>query len=415
MSHGWNTTRPSRNREDRWLATVFSAAERRRIVARGESSNPWFSGRFIGRPEGSAHRYPYPSSRGSRTHRWLQSVAAPRLQSTDCCCYFLCMARKYRMLVERSNTSLSTFPRFPIVPNSGADVAWSVAFGYSPRALGSWWRGLEPMESGFRIRMGCGLLAGVLAILIGCMPSRQCAPPLSVTSRDWVDLSASPGAYARMDPGHVKQVLAQFSDEPAPPGGPRYEALVLSGGGMYGAYTAGVLVGWSTTGTRPKFDCVTGVSTGALIATLAFLGPEHDESLRTFATTVNAGRIYRTRQPISVLWSPSVASPEPLEKLINSVTDMNLLRAVAKGHAEGRRLFVGTTNLDARRLVVWDMGEIATRGDAEALTLFRKILLASCAIPGFFPPVSFDVEVDGKKYTELHVDGGASASLFLRL
>src|SRR5579859_1546831 len=100
MEHGSNTARPSRNGEDRWLATVFSAAERRRIVARSESSNPWFSGRFLGRPEGSVHRFTLPSSRGSRTHPWLQSVAAPRLQSTDCCSYFLCVARKYRTLVE---------------------------------------------------------------------------------------------------------------------------------------------------------------------------------------------------------------------------------------------------------------------------------------------------------------------------
>src|SRR5579859_2450635 len=111
------TARPSRNREDRWLATVFSAAERRRIVARGESSNPWFSGRFLGRPEGSAHRYPYPSSRGSRTHPWLQSVAAPRLQSTDCCCYFLCVARKYRMLVERIKNSVYSYPCLIRVPS----------------------------------------------------------------------------------------------------------------------------------------------------------------------------------------------------------------------------------------------------------------------------------------------------------
>ncbi len=190
---------------------------------------------------------------------------------------------------------------------------------------------------------------------------------------------------------------------------------VLSGGGMYGAFTAGVLCGWTKTGSRPQFDCVTGVSTGALIAILAFLGPDYDDKLRTFATTTNSDRIFSRRRPLSILWENSLASPEPLQQLIDGVVDRNLLRAIAKAHVEGRRLFIGTTNLDTRRPVVWDMGEIAMRGDDEALALFRKVLLASCSIPGFFPPVSFDVEVDGKKYSELHVDGGATASLFLRL
>ena len=272
------------------------------------------------------------------------------------------------------------------------------------------------MAFGFSIRTWHRLACVVLIAATGCStPLRHCTPPPTVTAREWNDLSAPPGAYARMDPGHVKQVMAQFADDPPRPYGPRYDALVLSGGGMYGSYSCGVLVGWSAAGTRPKFDCVTGVSTGALIATLAFLGPEYDETLRNFAITLSADKVYRTRRPHSIIWSNSVASSEPLEHLINDSCDANLLRAVAKVHAEGRRLFVGTTNLDARRLVVWDMGEIATRGDAEALTLFRKILLASCSIPGFLPPVTFDVEVDGRKYTELHVDGGASASLFLRL
>jgi predicted patatin/cPLA2 family phospholipase len=259
------------------------------------------------------------------------------------------------------------------------------------------------------------IVAGFICIA-GCVaPLRKYDPPPDFTRQRLVNLDAPPGAYAQMDPGHVRQVLSQIT-QPAPPlNGPQYNILVLSGGGMYGAFSAGVLVGWTKAGTRPKFDCVTGVSTGALIAILAFLGPEYDDKLQTFATTTTSDRIYTRRRPLSILWQNSLASPEPLQQLINGVVDMNLLHAVAKAHTEGRRLFVGTTNLDTRRPVVWDMGEIATRGDDQALALFRKVLLASCTIPGFFPPVSFDVEVDGKKYSELHVDGGASASLFLRL
>ena len=256
-----------------------------------------------------------------------------------------------------------------------------------------------------------------LLTLAGCLGThRQAVPPeLTVGMRDRVDLGAPPSAYRRVDSETATRMINHFAEDDAVPVGPRRDVLVLSGGGMYGAFSAGVLTGWSQTGTRPTFQCVTGVSTGALIATLAFLGSDYDDTLARFAVTLDADKIYRRRWAVSILWSASVASSEPLENLIASVVDANLLQAVAKAHAEGRRLYVGTTSLEAKRLVVWDMGAIASRGDAQALKLFRTVLLASCAIPGFFAPVPIEVEIDGKQYTELHVDGGASASLFLRL
>src|SRR5260370_5329012 len=261
-------------------------------------------------------------------------------------------------------------------------------------------------------------VAALLLTSAGCLCSncKPVPPELASGVSERVDLSASPSAYHRVDPEPVTRMIGYFTEGDAPePTGPRYDVLVLSGGGMYGAFSAGVLAGWSQTGTRPTFHCVTGVSTGALIATLAFLGPQYDDALAQIAADMHASKIYRMRRPVSILWSASLASSEPLEKLIASVADADMLRAVAKAHAEGRRLYVGATNLEARRLVVWDMGAIASRGDAEALKLFRTVLLASCAIPAFFPPVPIEVEIDGQQYTELHVDGGASASLFLRL
>jgi hypothetical protein len=176
-----------------------------------------------------------------------------------------------------------------------------------------------------------------------------------------------------------------------------------------------MLVGWSETGTRPKFDCVTGVSTGALVSVFAFIGPAWDEKLANVLSELNAEKVYRMRGPLAMLRRSSFASSEPLQRLIEDTVDADLLRAVAKAHAEGRRLYVGTTNLETRRLAVWDLGAIASRGDAEALKLFQTILLASCCIPGFFEPVSIDVQIDGRPHTELHVDGGASASMFLRV
>jgi predicted acylesterase/phospholipase RssA len=202
---------------------------------------------------------------------------------------------------------------------------------------------------------------------------------------------------------------------PPPPGAQRpFNILVLSAGGAYGAYQAGVLAGWSEAGTRPPFDVVTGVSTGALVATLAFVGPDRDPELKRFYTRVTERDVFARRPQLSAFVSDALADSRPLERLIDQAVDADLLRQIAAEHAKGRRLYVGTTHLDARRLVVWDMGAIAGRGRPEDLALFRKVLLASASLPGLLPPVAIPVEVDGKKYEELHVDGGVTASLFFR-
>jgi hypothetical protein len=65
------------------------------------------------------------------------------------------------------------------------------------------------------------------------------------------------------------------------------------------------------------------------------------------------------------------------------------------------------------RPVIWNIGAIAASGLPAALDLFRRILLASSAVPAVFPPVLIDVELGGRAYQEMHVDGGAVAQLFL--
>jgi hypothetical protein len=183
---------------------------------------------------------------------------------------------------------------------------------------------------------------------------------------------------------------------------------------MYGAYAVGVLAGWTATGTRPEFDVVTGVSTGALIANYAFLGKEYDRQMVESYTSISDRDIYRKRPLGSALFSDAAASSAPLKRLIEAQVDDNAMAAVARAHLAGRRLYVGTTNIDTRRLVIWDMGAIAASGRPDAKDLYRKILLASASPPGFLPPVEIDVEVNGRRFTELHVDGGASTGLFLR-
>lgn len=196
-------------------------------------------------------------------------------------------------------------------------------------------------------------------------------------------------------------------------GAKSYSALALSGGGSHGAFGAGFLYGWSKKGDRPEFKLVTGISTGALIAPFAFLGPGYDEKLREVYTTINTASIVKKLSIFSILTeSESFTSSGPLEHLIKSNTDASLLTDVANEHRRGRRLYIGTTHMDAQKLVVWNMGLIAEIGTDEALQLFRDILLASASIPTVMPPVYFSVEVDGEIYDEMHTDGGTVTQVF---
>jgi predicted patatin/cPLA2 family phospholipase len=189
--------------------------------------------------------------------------------------------------------------------------------------------------------------------------------------------------------------------------------LAVSGGGDNGAFGAGLLNGWSETGTRPEFRMVTGVSTGALIAPFAFLGPQYDPVLREVYTTLTPDRIFRTRGLSAALFNDAMADTSPLADVIAKYADEKMFAAIAREYNEGRLLLIGTTDLDAQRPVIWNIGALAASGKPEALPLFHKILRASAAIPGLFQPVMIDVELDGKKYQEMHVDGGTMAQLFL--
>jgi predicted patatin/cPLA2 family phospholipase len=194
---------------------------------------------------------------------------------------------------------------------------------------------------------------------------------------------------------------------------PPVSYLAVSGGGDNGAFGAGLMNGWTETGTRPEFKIVTGVSTGALIAPFAFLGPDYDATLREVYTTMTPDKVYRPRRLLSAVFDDAMADSAPLAQVIESYANQKMFDAIAREYQKGRLLMIGTTDLDAQRPVIWNIGALAASGQPGALDLFRKILRASASIPGAFPPVLIDVELDGRKYQEMHVDGGAIAQLFL--
>ncbi|MBY0512773.1 MAG: patatin-like phospholipase family protein [Gemmataceae bacterium] len=268
-------------------------------------------------------------------------------------------------------------------------------------------------------RTGLTLALLGLALAAGCA-SRQrchsCRPPELARASGLVPANPTGDADDPLDADAVRALANQFRSgyqSPATPAKPA-NVLALSGGGKYGAYSVGALCGWTATGTRPTFDVVTGVSTGGLIATFAFLGPKYDERMTRVYTAVTDRDIYTKRRPAAILWSDSAADSAPLKRLIDSQVDDEMMAEAARAHAAGRRLYVGTTDVDTRRLVIWDLGAIAASGRPDAKDLVRKVLLATASPPGFFPPVEIDTTVNGQRYTELHVDGGATTGVFLR-
>lgn len=220
-----------------------------------------------------------------------------------------------------------------------------------------------------------GFIATLLALLPGCA-TRDCTPPEVSAVEDTRAFSAGLATVA----GAMEEV----------------HVLVLSGGGSHGAWGAGVLNGWAQ---RPVFNVVTGVSTGALLATHAFLG--EPEVLRDLYTNVSDRDIYRQRFILAALFSDSLASLAPLERLIaRHVTDETIDRVAAQGR---RKLYVATVDLDHGETRIWDL---TAEARAKRYDRYRSILLASSSVPGLYPPVM----IDGS----MHVDGGVREQLFVR-
>jgi hypothetical protein len=259
-----------------------------------------------------------------------------------------------------------------------------------------------------------GVLLLALALLAGCAQVTRLPPPPPDQTVSAL-VVGRPDARLWFDepPGPLVATLERSLARRAGLPGPR-NFLVLSGGGDDGAFGAGLLTGWTARGDRPEFDVVTGISAGALIAPFAFLGPAYDGALREVFTELQPRDLVLLRYRVAaVLFGDALADTSPLYQVIARYADEALLAAVGREYARGRLLLVGTVNLDLQRPVIWNMGAIAASGHPLALDLFRRVLLASASIPGAFPPVMMDVELDARRFQEMHVDGGAAMQLFL--
>lgn len=189
--------------------------------------------------------------------------------------------------------------------------------------------------------------------------------------------------------------------------------LVISSGGVDGAFGAGLLAGWTASGTRPEFQLVTGVSAGAMIAPFAFLGPAYDGVLRDIYSAYSSKDLVERRGMFAALEGDAVMDTAPLRRLIDLYLGDEQIAQIAAEGRKGRKLLIGTTSLNTGRPMVWDLTKIAGSGAPNARQLIGDLILASASIPGVFPPVRISVEAGGVRYDEMHVDGGVTAQLFL--
>ena len=265
------------------------------------------------------------------------------------------------------------------------------------------------------------LIGIVVLLLAGCSSLERLPPvpdadtfkarPLGIANARFfptVDLEGMV-AEGRRSVERQRQILGLAPNAPSPAA----DFLAISGGGDDGAFASGLLVGWTEAGDRPNFQVVTGISSGALAAPFAYLGSDYDGPLREVYTTITADDIFRERGVVGAIFDDAMADTTPLWNLISKYVDEKLMVAIAREYEKGRLLLIGTTDLDSQLPVLWNLGAIAASGHPGSLDLIRKILRASSAVPGFFEPVLIDVEVGGKTYQELHVDGGAIAQMFL--
>lgn len=273
----------------------------------------------------------------------------------------------------------------------------------------------DPSQPYSRLRLGClAVIAAVSALLAGCAPDRYRAVPSALAS----DLTIAhvenarsvgddvAGLHMELERAVARRREQARRNEPI-------TFLALSGGQEDGAFGAGLLVGWSQHGGRPKFQIVTGTSTGALAAPFAFLGPDYDWAIEAMYTRTVADDVAQSRYLVEAVSNDALMDTKPLARTIAKYVSERILQLIAEEYRKGRLLLISTTNLDSGKPVIWNIGAIAASDNPDRLSLVRTIILASASVPGMFPPVMIDAKLNDGRYQEMHVDGGTVSQMFL--
>lgn len=191
-----------------------------------------------------------------------------------------------------------------------------------------------------------------------------------------------------------------------------FDILTLTGGGSRGAFGTGFLIGWTDRGDIPNFDIVTGISTGAVMAPFIFLGGDELQKVEHFYTKMHTEDVFEDSW-FNFFGDGYIMNAKPLQKLFRKNFDKAFLDKIALEHKKGRRLYIGTTNIDTGQLIVWDMGAIASSSRSDKYERFSDIIYASTALPVYLPPQYMKVDVEGEEYYQMHVDGGIYSQVFM--
>ena len=258
------------------------------------------------------------------------------------------------------------------------------------------------------------LFLALLLILVFTACSRQPAPPkeaMNILPWGSVELNTSKDN----SPFDIKNSIGSsliYKADHTESDTVDYNIMAISGGGSHGAYGIGLIDGWYHRGDMPAFDVVTGISTGSIISTFVFLGNSHIDHISKLYTQIDTSDIYHYNF-FKIFGGSSITSTRPLKSMLEQNITPEILDEVAAEYRKGRRLYIGTLNIDTGHLVVWDMGAIAASGRPGSLDLYRNIIYASCAMPGVFDPEYFEIEYKNEKYYQLHVDGSMYAHVFM--
>jgi len=254
------------------------------------------------------------------------------------------------------------------------------------------------------------IAVSVISAISGCTTVKRQAPPEHLAVNAKIPHIPRARYWGDETPPFVSELLA-LSDEEVQEQYPqllnrKIEVLSISGGGESGAYTAGLMLGWTARGDRPSFMIVNGISTGAIVAPFVFLGPKYDDVLLELYSKYATRDAVKRRNLATVFASDALYDTAPLRGILRSYLTDDVIDEIAQEYRKGRWLLLGSVNLDLMRPVSWDLGRIAASDHPNKRDLILDIIMASSAIPCAFPPVLIDVEAEDRIYQEMHVDGG---------